>query len=81
MILEIRLFAQARDLAGAERVCVELPQAATVADLRTELAAQYNALAPLAPNLLIAIGVDYAAEQAHLHPGDEIACFPPVSGG
>lgn len=81
MKLEVRLFAQARDLAGGERVQVDLPAESTVADLRGELAARFPDLSPLAPSLLIAIGVDYAAEQTVLKPEDDVACFPPVSGG
>lgn len=81
MKLEVRLFAQARDLAGAERVSVEAPDGGTVADLRQALAAQYPPLAPLVANLLIAVGVDYADDRTALSPSDDVACFPPVSGG
>ncbi|QDU42276.1 molybdopterin synthase small subunit [Symmachiella dynata] len=81
MKLDVRLFAQARDLAGAEHVSVELPDSSTVADLREALAAQFPQLAPLSPNLLIAIGTDYASDETVLSPDADIACFPPVSGG
>ncbi len=81
MKLDVRLFARARDLAGADRVSVQLPPACTVADLRTALAAQHPQLAPLAPHLLIAIGTDYAGPETKLSDGDDVACFPPVSGG
>ncbi|WP_339907293.1 MoaD/ThiS family protein [Symmachiella dynata] len=81
MKLDVRLFAQARDLAGAEHVSVELPDSSTVATLREALAAQFPQLAPLSPNLLIAIGTDYASSETILSPEADIACFPPVSGG
>ncbi len=81
MKLDVRLFAQARDLAGAEHVSVELPDSSTVADLRAAVAAQYPQLAPLTRNLLIAIGTDYASNETMLSPDADIACFPPVSGG
>jgi len=81
MKLDVRLFAQARDLAGAETISVELADAATVSDLRDALKTQYPALAPLTPNLLIAVGVDYASEETPLSDGADVACFPPVSGG
>ena len=48
MNLRVRLFARARDLAGADHVAVELPAGATVADLRARLVAQYPRLAELA---------------------------------
>ena len=81
MKLDVRLFAQARDLAGAEHVSVELPDSSTVADLRAAVAAQDPQLAPLTRNLLIAIGTDYASDESMLSPDADIACFPPVSGG
>jgi molybdopterin synthase sulfur carrier subunit len=81
MKVEVRLFAKARDAAGAERVTVELPPSARVVDLRATLAAKFPRLAPLAPSLLVAVGNDYAGDQALLGEESEIACFPPVSGG
>ena len=38
MKMDVRLFARARDAAGAERISVDLPSEARVADLRTALA-------------------------------------------
>jgi sulfur-carrier protein len=81
MKIEVRLFARARDAAGAERVTVELPSEARVGDLRAALAAGYPKLAPLTSSLLVAVGNDYAGDQARLGEDSEIACFPPVSGG
>lgn len=81
MNVQVRLFARARDLAGSERVEVELPDAATVGDLRMALGEAFPSLRSLVPNLLVAIGNDYAPDAARIGTGAEIACFPPVSGG
>jgi molybdopterin synthase sulfur carrier subunit len=81
MKLDVRLFAQARDAAGAERVTVELPAGARVADLRAALAAHSPNLRPLVPCLLVAVGTEYADDRVLLSPKIEVACFPPVSGG
>ncbi|HUG92794.1 MAG TPA: MoaD/ThiS family protein [Planctomycetaceae bacterium] len=81
MNVEVRLFARARDLAGADRVRVELPLAARVIDLRAALAEQFPGLRPLVPNLLVAVGTEYADDATAVGPDVEIACFPPVSGG
>jgi sulfur-carrier protein len=81
MKLDVRLFARARDVAGSEHVTVELPAGARVADLRAALAAHYPRLRALVPNLLVAVGTDYADDRALLTPQAEVACFPPVSGG
>jgi len=81
MKLAVRLFARARDLAGAEQVFLELPADCRVADLREELARQVPELAPLAASLLVAVENDYAADETLLSGTAEVACFPPVSGG
>ena len=81
MKVQVRLFARARDLAGNERIDVELPDRASVADLRKALAAQCPSLRSLVPSLLVAIGNEYADDAALLDGSAEIACFPPVSGG
>jgi molybdopterin converting factor small subunit len=52
-----------------------------VRDLRAALTEQFPQLAPLAPNLLVALGTDYAGDNAELPATAEIAVFPPVSGG
>jgi molybdopterin converting factor subunit 1 len=78
---EVQLFARARDLAGASCVELDLPEDACVADLRKELSERFPLLAPMLPNLLVAVNTNYANDDAVLSPGCEVACFPPVSGG
>jgi len=81
MRLNVKLFARAREMAGVSRVTVDVPEAALVADLRIALAQQWPELKALVPNLLVAVGTDYADDRTALSPDCEIACFPPVSGG
>lgn len=81
MRLTVQLFARARDLAGSDRVTVELPDGATVADLRQRLGEQFPALASLLPRSAIAADRDFAADDRVLAPGTEVALIPPVSGG
>lgn len=81
MKVAVKLFARARDLAGAGCVELEMPEFSRVADMKTVLSSQVPALAPLVPNLLVAIGTTYADDRTPLTPGADIACFPPVSGG
>jgi molybdopterin synthase catalytic subunit len=74
MVVSVRLFAGLRERAGADRVEVELPEPATVADL---LAAM-----ELAPRSCVAaINREYADPADRIAPGDEVALVPPVSGG
>jgi molybdopterin converting factor subunit 1 len=81
MILQVRLFARARDLAGADTVRVELPDGATVADLRSSLAAGYPALAGLLERSALAVDNDFAEDTRVLSATAEVAVLPPVSGG
>jgi molybdopterin converting factor subunit 1 len=81
MKLNVKLFARARDLVGRDSVEIELPETARVQTLRAALAERFPPLRPLVPNLLFAIGTDYADDATPLDAHREIACFPPVSGG
>ncbi len=80
--LEIRLFATLKDRAGSDRIRVELPdRAATAADVIRAVAAGYPALAPALPSALLAVNRAFAAPDTPVKAGDEVALFPPVSGG
>jgi molybdopterin converting factor subunit 1 len=81
MRITVQLFARARDLAGSGSVELDLPEPARVADLKRSLSEQFPRVAPLVPNLLVAVGARYADDQTPLRVEDEVACFPPVSGG
>lgn len=81
MIVPVRLFARARDLAGADAVRIELPDGATVADLRRRLSTDYPALAGLLERSAIAVENDFAEDSRVLPANTEAALLPPVSGG
>ena len=81
MRLRIALFAVARERAGRGVIEVEVSEGATVADLRTAIAAEYPALATLLPATRIAVNADYARDDFPLPAAAEIALIPPVSGG
>jgi MoaE-MoaD fusion protein len=72
----VRLFAGLREQAGQSRREVELPDGARVADVWPLLE-----LGDVPPGLLYAVNREYAAIDAPLGEGDEVALIPPVSGG
>ncbi len=80
-MLTVKLFAKARDLAGSSAVQLAWSDGQSVGQLKSILAEQYPALAPLIPRLLVAVNNDYAADSSVISQTDEVACFPPVSGG
>ena len=81
MKVDVKLFARARDVAGAETVSVEVPDSANVVDLRAALVLKFPEMESLVPSLLVAVGNEYADDETTLDASKEIACFPPVSGG
>lgn len=77
----VRLFARFREAAGRDRVEVEVPDGATVAEVWSALTAVHPALAPYRPHTLFAVGNEYVGADHPVQPGEEVVCFPPVSGG
>jgi molybdopterin converting factor subunit 1 len=81
MTSQVKLFARARDLAGAGVVSVTLPEGATVADLKRVLAREHPALAGLLPRCAVAVANEFASDEVVIAEGAEVAMLPPVSGG
>jgi molybdopterin converting factor subunit 1 len=81
MTVTVRLFARARDLAGADRVAVDVPASATAGELRRQLVVQIPALAALLERSALAVAGEFAEDDHVLSADAEIALLPPVSGG
>jgi molybdopterin converting factor subunit 1 len=81
VIVRVRLFARAKELAGRDGIEVDLPAGATVADLRARVAQQVPALAGLVRRCAVALGGEYATDADAVAEGVEAALIPPVSGG
>ena len=81
MNLQVKLFATLKDRAGSPVVSIELPDETTVSGLLDRLAAAQPKLAPALPSCLVAINQEFAFGSTPIRSGDEVALFPPVSGG
>jgi molybdopterin converting factor subunit 1 len=81
MNVQIKLFATLKDRAGSNHVEIDLPDDATVAMLLDRLALAQPKLAPSLPTSLVAVNQEFAFGSTLIRSGDEIALFPPVSGG
>ena len=81
MKVEVKLFAVAKQLVGAETVNLELPRGATVKELRAALVQQQPAMADVVQHVLFAVNTEYADDETTIPNDAEIACIPPVSGG
>jgi molybdopterin converting factor subunit 1 len=75
------LFARYREAVGRDRVEVEVASGATVGDVWAALARTYPGLERYGPVTLFAVGNEYVTAERAVQPGEEVACFPPVSGG
>ena len=81
MRVSVRLFASLRDIAGADRIDLELPEASNAEEAWRLLVERHPALAGKRPSLAAAVNRRYARFVDPLADGDEIAFIPPVSGG
>lgn len=81
MLITVRFFARARDLACRETLVLDLPEGSTVGTLRSALAEQFPALAPLLERSALAVDEAFANNEQKLRNGADVAVLPPVSGG
>ncbi len=81
MRVTVLYFTTLRDRAGTRQEALDLPDGATVADLRARLAGIHPALAEALPAAVVAVNREFARPEVGLKDGDEVAVFPPVSGG
>ncbi len=79
--ITVLFFATLKDRAGTDRTSLELPDEASVADLKSRLALQFPDLEPALGSALISVNREYAFDGDPIPEGAEIGLFPPVSGG
>lgn len=76
----ILAFGIAKDIFNGASRELEVPDGITVTELKTRLEIKYPELKKLS-SCLIAVNNAYADDDLVIHPEDEIAIIPPVSGG
>jgi molybdopterin synthase catalytic subunit len=82
MNVSILLFATLKDAVGGNRVTLALDgDAVTVAQVRAALAERYPALHRPLATAIAAVNQEFAEPGDTVTDGDEVAFFPPVSGG
>ncbi|MEW5979205.1 MAG: molybdenum cofactor biosynthesis protein MoaE [Acidobacteriota bacterium] len=80
MAQDVLLFARMRELIGSERVRLDEP-CRTVGEAWALLCTRFPEIAPFEGRLLFSVNQEFADLQTPLKEGDELAIFPPVSGG
>jgi MoaE-MoaD fusion protein len=81
MNIHVRLYASYRELAGTGHLDVTIADGGTVADLIAQLMIDVPELPPTFKPHLIAVNDEFANPQYPVNDGDEVAMYPPVSGG
>jgi molybdopterin synthase sulfur carrier subunit len=77
MSIKVRYFASLGERVGRSEGDLEFTQAMTVRDVW-----QLDTLGkPIPDNLLVAVNMEYSELDFQVQDGDEVAFFPPVTGG
>jgi sulfur-carrier protein len=76
MSITVRYFASIREKLGKEQDTIECKGITCAADVWRK-----SAGVALPPNMLVAVNMEYARPDQAVRDGDEVAFFPPVTGG
>jgi molybdopterin synthase catalytic subunit len=79
--VRVLFFGAARDLTGHDEIEYALNSPANTESARSQILSQYPELQRFGKSLLFAVNQEYAQPEREIHDGDELALFPPVSGG
>ena len=80
-MVKILFFASLKDLVGKSEIEINLEGKASVRDVFQKLQISYPSLKKYENILLVAVNQEYSNLDTPISPNDEIAFFPPVSGG
>ncbi len=81
MNIRVLFFGAARDAVGANQMELALEAPATVSSAFQRLKERFEKLERFGRSLLFAVNQEYATPDTQLQENDELAVFPPVSGG
>ena len=80
MRISVKYFASFRDITGRREETLEVPDGVTVTGLREYVKGLYERIADR-DQVLVAVNGVFAPLETVVVEGDEVAFFPPVSGG
>ena len=79
--VKLLFFASLKDIVGRRQLELDVPSGATVNDLLERLESHYPDLRRYRSIVLMSVNEEYVDRGAVVCDGDEVALFPPVSGG
>ena len=77
MTVRVKFFASLKEQMGCDGGSVEIGEQASVADVWVAASGGQ----PMPKNVLIALNMEYCDASQQVRSGDEVAFFPPVTGG
>jgi sulfur-carrier protein len=81
MRIIINAFSSVKKLCGFVEKQIDIKEKSSVSDALNVLFNDYSSLSNMKDKLLFAVNEEYCDEKKILHDGDQLAIFPPVSGG
>ena len=79
--INVLFFGAAREVVDQNPLLLPVEGTATVARAFQQLVERFGGLERFGRSLLFAVNQEYATQETVLHDNDELAIFPPVSGG
>ena len=79
--VKLLFFATLKDIVGRRELEIDVPSGATINDLWEHLESRYPTLSRYRSIVLTSLNEEYVDRKAVISDGDEVALFPPVSGG
>ena len=81
MKVMVRYFASMRDATGVKEEEIELPDGGTIEALIKEAKKRHSMLKLQNRAIIVSVNGEFGEASRHLESTDEVAMFPPVSGG
>lgn len=81
MTVKVLFFAKLREKMGIKEIDIELNQSVTLEQFEALLIAQYPNFADLPQPVLVSVNQEFAQSEQMVSADDEVAFFPPVTGG
>lgn len=80
-VVKVLFFAHLKELCGVDKELIPIHKTIRVSELKQALRERFPMLDERLKNVLVAVNQQYTEDDDLIQPGDEVAIFPPVSGG
>ena len=81
MKIKVLFFASLADITGTRETTIEIAEFADVISIFNKFTRDFPALESYRSTILLALNSEFARPDSPVRDGDEVAFFPPVSGG